>query len=123
MLAILIRMQILTIRSIEAKSHPQTKGLFWYLFVGTRGGQNRVRIISQLRNKPSNKNQLAQDLGIDYKGIEHHIKTLEKNNLVTKIGTKYGATYFVSQLFEEGEAVFDEIVAKLTKQGGPEWLR
>ncbi|MEE9535362.1 MAG: winged helix-turn-helix domain-containing protein [Nitrosopumilaceae archaeon] len=123
MLAILIRMQTLTIRSIEAKSHPQTKGLFWYLFVGTRGGQNRVRIISQLRNKPSNKNQLAQDLGIDYKGIEHHMKTLEKNNLVTKIGTKYGATYFVSQLFEEGEAVFDEIVAKLTKQGGPEWLR
>ena len=123
MLAILIRMQTLTIRSIEAKSHPQTKGLFWYLFVGTRGGQNRVRIISQLRNKPSNKNQLAQDLGIDYKGIEHHMKTLEKNNLVTKIGTKYGATFFVSQLFEEGEAVFDEIVAKLTKQGGPEWLR
>ncbi len=123
MLAILIRMQTLSIRSIEAKSHPQTKGLFWYLFVGTRGGQNRVRIISQLRNKPSNKNQLAQDLGIDYKGIEHHMKTLEKNNLVTKIGTKYGATYFVSQLFEEGEAVFDEIVAKLTKQGGPEWLR
>ena len=123
MLALLIRMQTLTIRSIEAKSHPQTKGLFWYLFVGTRGGQNRVRIISQLRNKPSNKNQLAQDLGIDYKGIEHHMKTLEKNNLVTKIGTKYGATFFVSQLFEEGEAVFDEIVAKLKKVGGPEWSR
>ena len=119
----MIRMQTLTIRSIEAKSHPQTKGLFWYLFVGTRGGHNRVRIISQLRNKPSNKNQLAQDLGIDYKGIEHHMKTLEKNNLVTKIGTKYGATFFVSQLFEEGEAVFDEIVAKLAKIGGTKWLR
>ena len=123
MLALLIRMQTLTIRSIEAKSHPQTKGLFWYLFVGTRGGQNRVRIISQLRNKPSNKNQLSQDLGLDYKGIEHHIKTLEKNNLVTKMGTKYGVVYFVSQLFEEGEAVFDVIVAKLKKVGGPEWSR
>jgi len=123
MLAVLIRMQTLTIRSIEAKSHPQTKGLFWYLFVGTRGGPNRVRIISQLRNKPSNKNQLSQDLGLDYKGIEHHMKTLEKNNLVTKMGTKYGVVYFVSQLFEEGEAVFDEIVAKLKKVGGPEWSR
>jgi len=51
------------------------------------------------------------------------MKTLEKNNLVTKIGTKYGATFFVSQLFEEGEAVFDEIVAKLAKKGGTEWLR
>ena len=116
-------MQTLTIRSIEAKSHPQTKGLFWYLFVGTRGGHNRVRIISQTRNKPSNKNQLAHDLGIDYKGIEHHLKTLEENNLVIKMGTKYGATYFVAPLFEEGEAVFDEIVAKLAKEGDVEWLR
>ena len=51
------------------------------------------------------------------------MKTLEKNNLVTKIGDKYGATYFVSSLFEEGQEVFDEIVAKLIKNGGDEWLR
>ena len=35
----------------------------------------------------------------------------------------YGVVYFVSQLFEEGEAVFDEIVAKLAKKGSTEWLR
>lgn len=116
-------MQTITIKSIEAKSHPQTKGVFWYLFVGTRGAQNRVRIISQLRNKPSNKHQISKDLGLEYKGVEHHLKTLEKNNLVTKIGEKYGATYFVSQLFEENESVFDEIVEKLMKIGGDEWLR
>jgi len=110
-------MQSLTIQTIEAKSHPQTKMLFWYLFVGTKGGSTRARIILQLRNRPSNKNQLSQDLGMDYKGIEHHMKTLEKNNLVTKIGQKYGATYFVSPLFEEGESVFDEIVSKLMKRG------
>jgi DNA-binding transcriptional ArsR family regulator len=116
-------MQAITIRSIKAKSHPQTKGLFWYLFVGTRGGQNRVRIISQLRNKPSNTHQLSKDLGLDYKGIQHHLNTLEKNNLVTKLGAKYGVTYFVSPLFEEGELLFDEIVEKLKKVGGDEWLR
>ena len=119
----LIRMQTLTIRSIEAKSHPETKELLWYLFVGTKGGRTRVRIISQLRNKPSNKNQLAKDLGMDYKGIEHHMKTLVENNLVTKVGTNYGATYFVSQLFEEGEAVFDEILFRLAKHGDDKWLR
>ncbi len=123
MLALLIRMQTLTIRSIEAKSHPETKALLWYLFVGTKGGQTRVRIISQLRNKPSNKNQLAKDLGMDYKGIEHHMKTLEEHNLVTKVGSNYGATYFVSQLFEEGEAVFDEILSRLAKHGDDKWLR
>ncbi len=114
-------MKTLTIQSIKAQSHPETKGLFWHLFVGTRGGQNRVRIISQLRNKPSNKYQLSKDLELDYKGIEHHINILEKNNLITKMGEKYGTTYFVSQLFEEAEPVFDEIVDKLKKTGGAEW--
>ena len=108
-------------KNIETKTHPQTKNTFWFLFVGTRGGLNRVRIINQLRNKPSNKNQLAQDLGIDYKGIEHHLHTLEENNIVTKLGGKYGATYFVSTLFEEAEELFDEIISKLKKVGGPEW--
>jgi len=116
-------MQTLTVRSIEAKSHPETKALLWHLFVGTKGGQTRVRVISQLRNKPSNKNQIAKVLGMDYKGIEHHIKVLEENNLVSKIGSNYGTTYFVSSLFEEGQDVFDEIVAKLIKNGRDEWLR
>lgn len=106
-------MQTITIKSIKAKSHPQTKGLFWYLFIGTRGGQTRIRITSQLRNKPSNKHQLSKDLTLEYKGVDHHLNTLEKNNLVTKIGGKYGATYFVSQLFEENESVFEEIIEKL----------
>ncbi len=116
-------MKALTVKNIETKTHPQTKNLFWFLFVGTRGGLNRVRIISSLRNKPANKNQLAQDLDLDYKGVEHHLKTLVENNLVSKLGGKYGATYFVSPFFEEAQQVFDEIVTKLKKVGGPEWSR
>ena len=116
-------MKTLTIKSIQTQIHPQTKSLFWYLFAGTRGGNTRVRIITQLRNKPSNKNQLAQDLDFDYKGIERHMKTLEENNMVTKLGGKYGATYSVSPLFEESQEVFDEIVTKLKKVGEDEWLK
>ena len=51
------------------------------------------------------------------------MKILEQNNLVSKVGGKYGATYFVSSLFEESQAVFDEIVEKLKKIGDAEWLR
>jgi len=90
-----------------------TKIEFWVLFVGSRGRTNRIRIMSTLRNKPSNRNQLATELGVDYKGIQHHIKILEGNNLVTKIGNKYGATYCVSVLFENNEIVFDEIIDRL----------
>ncbi len=106
-------MQTLRASTIEAKRHLQIKIVFWLLFVGSRGGTNRIRIMSVLRNRPRNRNQLATELGIDYKNIQHHIKVLEKNNLVKKIGNKYGATYCVSALFENNEIVFDEIVARL----------
>jgi len=106
-------MQTLQARTIEAKRHLQIKIVFWLLFVGSRGGTNRIRIMSVLRNRPRNRNQLATELGIDYKNIQHHIKVLEGNNLVKKIGNPYGVTYYVSALFENNEIVFDEIVARL----------
>jgi len=106
-------MLTLKARTIEAKSHLQTKIVFWVLFVGSRGPANRIRIMSALRKNPSNRNQLATELGTDYKNIQHHIKILEKNYLVKKIGNHYGARYCVSELFENSEAVFDEIVDRL----------
>jgi len=106
-------LQTLKARTIEAKSHLQIKIVFWTLFVKSRGGTNRIRIMSVLRKRPSNRNQLSKELGIDYKGIQHHLKVLEGNNLVKKIGNHYGVTYCVSTLFENNEFVFDEIVTKL----------
>ncbi len=98
----------------EIKTHQQTKMLFWYLFVGTRGSTTRIKIISFLQKIPVNKNQLAKKLGLDYKGIEHHMKILEEKNLVTKGDRTYGAKYFVSNLFEKEKALFDEIVNRHT---------
>ncbi len=108
-------MRAITIKSLESKTHPETKKLFWFFFVATRGGMNRIRIISHLRKTPTNIHQIANSIGLEYKGVQHHIKILEQNNLVTKVGSNYGATYFPSVLFEDGKAVFDEIIAKLNK--------
>ncbi len=110
-------MQTLKARTLEAKRHLQIKIVFWLLFVESRGRTNRIRIMSMLRKRPSNRNQLATELGVDYKNIQHHIKILEQNNFVTKAGSNYGATYFPSVLFEDGEIVFDEILSKLKKVG------
>jgi predicted transcriptional regulator len=106
-------MRAITVKSLETKAHPETKKLFWFIFVATRGGMNRIKIISHLRNIPSNTHQLAKAIGIDYKAVQHHLKNLEQNNLVTKVGNNYGVTYFPSVLFEDGETLFDEIIAKL----------
>jgi len=100
-------------KTIKAKTNPETKKLFWFLFAGSVGAKNRIRIMSVLRKRPSNRNQLSTELGIQYKGIQHHIEVLEENNLVKKTGNRYGMTYYVSELFMHNEIAFDEIIDKL----------
>jgi predicted transcriptional regulator len=94
---------------------PHSKRLLWFVFAGSRGGLNRLRIISILKEKPMNTNQLANELGLDYKAIQHHINVLEKNNLISKEGEKYGVTYFISTFLEVNMETFDEIAKKLDK--------
>ena len=94
---------------------PYAKRLLWFVFMGSKGGLNRMRIISVIRERPLNANQLAKELDLDYKAIQHHIGVLEKNNLITRIGEKYGTTYFISTFLEVNLAAFDEIVTKLEK--------
>ena len=94
---------------------PDAKRLLWFVFAGSRGGLNRMKIVSKVRENPYNINQLARDLGLDYKAIQHHIRVLEKNNLVTSIGEKYGVAYFVSTFLEANMESFEEIERKLDK--------
>jgi predicted transcriptional regulator len=94
---------------------PDAKRLLWFIFSGSRGGLNRLKIISSLKERPSNTNQLAKEFGLDYKAIQHHIKILEKNNLITKAGEKYGVTYFISTFLEVNMETFEEIATKLDK--------
>ena len=94
---------------------PDAKRLLWFVFAGSRGGLNRLKIISKLRENPFNINQLAKELGLDYKAIQHHIRVLEKNNMITKVGEKYNVTYFISTYLEVNMEAFEEIEGKLDK--------
>ena len=94
---------------------PDSKRLLWFVFAGSRGGLNRSKIISSLKEKPLNTNQLAKELGLDYKAIQHHIKVLEKNNLITKVGEKYGVTFFISNFLKVNMETFEKIATKLDK--------
>lgn len=92
---------------------PELRRLLWYLLGGTRGGENRARIIHELLNRPSNLNQLSTKLKLDYRAIQHHIEVLRKNNLVVPQGEHYGLTYFLNQWLETHIDLFDEICKKL----------
>jgi predicted transcriptional regulator len=95
---------------------PEAKRLLWYLFAGSRGGENRIRIIDLLKEQPQNMNQLAETLGVDYKAVQHHIRVLEKNNMVTKIGEKYAVPYFISNYLEANIEAFNEVGRQLTRK-------
>lgn len=86
------------------------KRLLWYLFAGTRGGPSRAEIIKAIQNRPSNANQLAQILRVDYKTIQHHVRVLEENGLIVPSdrGT-YGAVLFLTPKMEEALPILDEI--------------
>jgi DNA-binding transcriptional ArsR family regulator len=87
--------------------------ILWYVFATTRGGPARIRILDLLIERPYNMNQLSTKLGADYKTIQHHIKILEDNKVITADEKKYGTIYFPSQYFEQTKATFGEIKEKM----------
>ena len=89
--------------------------LLWYLFAASKGGENRVKIINLLQETPLNINRMAEVLGLDYKAVQHHVDVLEKNNLVTRMGEKYGIMYFVSNYLESNIDTYKEIISKISK--------
>ena len=94
---------------------PNAKRLLWYLFAGSKGGNNRIKIVELLKERPSNMNQLAEKLNLDYKAIQHHITVLEKNNIISKMGEKYGVLYFISSYMETNIEAFKEISSKIKR--------
>jgi DNA-binding transcriptional ArsR family regulator len=95
---------------------PDARRLLWFLFAGSRGGENRIKIIDFLKKRPYNINQLADALGVDYKLVQHHIGVLERNNMVTKAGEKYAVLYFISNYLDANIEAFNEIQAAIEKQ-------
>jgi DNA-binding transcriptional ArsR family regulator len=93
---------------------PELRRLLWYLLGGTRGGATRAKIIRALRERPSNLNQLATNLSVQYRLVQHHIEVLKRNSLVTAAGEHYGMTYFLHPWLESHYDLFDEIARKLS---------
>ncbi len=100
----------------DRKPDRQTRKLLLYLFTGTRGGYTRLRIIMLLTERPLNTHQLSIKLELDYKAIQHHMRVLEKNNLVTKVGEKYGAIFHLSNFLEINIRTLDEAIEKLEQK-------
>jgi len=102
------------VRTDSPNEEKHLRRLLWYLLGGTRGGPNRAEIIKTLQNRPCNANQLAETLRVDYKTIQHHIRILEENGLVSLANKgSYGAVLFLTSTMEEAIPILDEIWGRI----------
>ncbi|MCL5731513.1 MAG: winged helix-turn-helix domain-containing protein [Candidatus Thermoplasmatota archaeon] len=81
----------------------------WWVFIGTKGGLTRLRIVKCLMENPSNLNGISRSLELNYRTVEHHIRFLEKNNLIVSEGDKYGRVYFLSPMLISNSEKLDYI--------------
>ncbi len=96
---------------------PRFKRLLWYLIGSTKGGVNRAKILELINSRPTNANQIAEELLLDYKTVVHHLRVLSENGLiVTDNKESYGATYFLTPLMENNILSFREILARIGKK-------
>ena len=103
-------------KTLNRKPDRATRKLLLYLFTGTKGGYTRLKIVMNLEAIPMNTHQLSKEMGLDYKAIQHHMKVLEKNNLVTKVGEKYGAIFHLSNFLEINIECLSEVIEKLERK-------
>lgn len=86
------------------------ESVLWYVLTGTRGGPNRIRLLRAVNDRPRNANKLAEDLGLDYKTVRHHLEVLTDNDLIEKSGDEYGAIYLTTDRLDRHWDTVEEIM-------------
>ena len=98
-------------------------GVIWYAFLGSRGGETRMRIVELLRNHPYNAHQLKKELDVDYSTIRHNLRVMEKNRLVM-VQKGYGAIYELTPEFESMLDDYDLLINSVKSEkkfSKPKW--
>ncbi len=90
--------------------------MYWWIFIGSKGGVMRMKIVMSLKDYPQNANQLAQNLGVNYRTVTHHLSILEENYIVKSEGPKYGKVYFLTDSFLKNYSLFNEIISRGRKR-------
>ena len=87
----------------------------WYLLAGTRGGENRARLIRAIDDRPRNANRLSEALDLEYNTVRYHLEKLEDHDVVETGGENYGELYFLTDRFERHREAFESITDRMAE--------
>lgn len=87
-----------------------------YVLTGTRGGENRVRILQAVDEQPLNANQLAERLELDYTTVRHHLDVLVDNGVLRRGGGDYGAVYLPTERARDHWAVVERVLDQMDER-------
>jgi DNA-binding transcriptional ArsR family regulator len=90
----------------------------WYLLAGTRGSENRTRLVRALDEQPRNANRLSEALDLDYNTVRHHLDTLREHEVVERSGDEYGAIYRLTARFERNRETYERVVETVDHESG-----
>jgi predicted transcriptional regulator len=94
------------------------EGVLWYLLASSRGSANRVRILNTLDEQPRNVNQLATELDLDYKTVQHHLDVLMENNVLRRTDNDYAAVYLFTDQVKSNWDLVEEILETVDTEEG-----
>lgn len=83
--------------------------LLWWLIGGSRGGENRLRVVRALEERPMNANQLSNALDLNYKTVQHHLEVLVENDVLRTQGEDYGRMYFLTEQMQDNLDILEEV--------------
>jgi DNA-binding transcriptional ArsR family regulator len=92
------------------------EAVLWYVLTGTRGGTNRIRIVKRVHDQPCNANQIAEDLDLHYKTVQHHLDVLTKNDILRSSGDEYGAVYLPTPQARDHWDLVEDIIEQVDSQ-------
>ncbi len=93
------------------------KKLLWWIFGVTKGGLVRAKIVKALHERPSNANQIAHMLKLDYTTVRYHLDILLKHGIVETSKDTYIVMYFLTDEMLEHWEEFLKIYEKISKGG------
>jgi len=83
------------------------------VFTGMGGRYTRLRIICAITETPQNMHELAKNLELDYKTVQHNVNVLEKNSLIVRQGEGYGDVFFPSELLTSNLPTLYTVIRKI----------